>query len=189
MIIMKPLVPFASAAVILTILFGTIYVTVQQLQRNDADYPQIQMAEDVASGLDKGADPVSFVASSIDFTTDLSPFTVIYDTAGRPVAGSGRLDGHLPTVPIGVLAAARGKPYSRVTWEPKPGARIAAVTVAARQYYVLSGRSLTQVERNETVTLQLTALGWAASLAALAVTFMYHKTTKKGTVMDNGRKQ
>lgn len=168
---MRKLVPYLGAAVILTIIFGTIYAVIQHAQRNDADYPQIQIAEDLAAGLNKGADPMLLATGNVDLATDLDPFTVIYNTSGEPIAGSGRLDGRLPMPPIGVLTAATGKTYSRVTWQPRENVRVAAVVVAARQYYVLSGRSLAQVEHNETASLELAVFGWIAALAVLCSMF------------------
>src|SRR5438045_1128517 len=88
-----------------------------------------------------------------------------------PSAASGYLDGRTPAVPYGVLTAAKGRDYHMVTWQPAGDVRIAAVTVAAKNYYVLSGRSLKEVEHNEARTMILCAFGLAVSLAALAATW------------------
>jgi len=172
---MRRFISYAGAAVIISLLFATTYATVQQAQRSDANYPQIQIAEDVATGLNRGSAPATLLTGKIDLASSLDPFTIIYDKSGHAVASSGYLDGMVPVVPRGVLASADGKPYSFVTWQPQSGVRVAAVSVAADNYYVLSGRSLTEVERNISKTFRLTALGWLASLLALGVMYVAQK--------------
>lgn len=164
-------ITFLGAAVIITIVFGTLYVALQQLQRSDADYPQTQMAEDAASALNQGVAPRNLVGSKVDMSASLAPFTIIFNKTGRIIAGSGYLHGAIPTAPFGMLAAASDRPYNIVTWQPNPSLRIAAVTVAARNYFVLSGRSLKVIELNENVTLILSGFGWIASLVVLIGTY------------------
>lgn len=168
---MKKSWPWLGAVAILVIIFGTMYGVVQQSQRRGADYPQIQIAEDTAAELDGGAMPSSLAQGNVDMARSLAPFVIVYDKSGKVVTGSGYLDGKLPQVPIGVLQHARGKDYSVVTWQPKSGVRIAAVSTAAQKYYVLSGRSLTEVERNESLSFKLAFLGGLLSLLVLVVVY------------------
>lgn len=171
---MKKLFPWLGASLVVLIIFGTVYATVQQSQRRDANYPQIQLAEDKAADLDSGTKPGKLVHGRVNMKRSLAPFTIIYDRFGKVVAGSGYLDGKIPVVPIGVLTAAKGKDYNFVTWKPDPGVRVAAVSVAANRYYVLSGRSLKEVEKNDNKTLEITLLGLIASLLTLTVVFAAH---------------
>jgi hypothetical protein len=108
----------------------------------------------------------------VDIGKSLAPFTIIYSKSGQVVAGSGYLSGSIPTAPLGILTQAKGNAYNSVTWQPQTGVRIAAVAMAANNYYVLSGRSLTEVEKNENRTLQLAALGGLAALAALGAAYV-----------------
>ncbi len=163
--------PWLGAVAILVIVFGTIYGVVQQSQRRGANYPQIQIAEDTAVELDGGTMPSSLVQGRVDMARSLAPFVIVYDKSGKAVTGSGYLDGKVAQVPIGVLQHARGKNYNFVTWQPKSGVRIAAVSASAQKYYVLSGRSLTEVEKNESVTFRLAFLGGLLSLVVLAVIY------------------
>jgi len=179
---MRKLSIWLGPAIILFIIFGTIYVVVQQAQRRDANYPQIQLAEDTALSLDQGTKPATLTTGNIDINISLAPFIEIYDKSGRALAGSGYLDGSLPAVPYGILTAANGKTYHMITWEPKSGIRIAAISVADQGYYVLSGRSLTEVEKNETATLQLSALGGLASLLVLAATYWVSEKAPKNNL-------
>lgn len=171
---MKKLLPWFAASLVVVIIFGTIYGVVQQSQRRDANYPQIQLAEDQAVALNDGAQPTKLVSGRVNMNHSLAPFTIIYNKSGQIVAGSGYLDGKIPVVPIGVLTAANNKDYSFVTWEPESNVRMAAVSVTANKYYVLSGRSLKEVEKNDNKTLEITLLGAIASLLTIAVVFAAH---------------
>ena len=145
---------------VITVLFGTIYAVGQQTLRQSANDPQISQAEDIAAQLGTGAAPTGLVQGSVNIASSLSPFVIIYDVYGRPVAGSGYLDGKLPVIPKGVLTAAKNRHYHAVTWQPSANVRIAAVSVAANSYYVVGGRSLQEIEVRERLVLELAVLGW-----------------------------
>lgn len=157
---------------LLVVGFGTIYATVQQAQRSDADYPQIQIAEDTAAALNKGELPATLIGAKVDIDKSLTPFIIIYDKKGRVVLGSGYLYGKVPKAPIGILEASQGQDYHSVTWEPDNDVRIAAVISPAKDYYVLSGRNLKEVEKNEDRTLQLALLGGIIATGLLGVVFI-----------------
>jgi hypothetical protein len=170
---MHKLFPYVSAALILTVLFGTIYFSEQQVLRQDANDPQIQLAEDAASQLNSGASPSDVIGETkVNMQTSLAPFIIVYDNTGHVAAGSGNLQGNIPTIPFGVLAATTATHEHWITWQPEAGVRDATVTVAANHYYVISGRSLREVEPRETKVLELSAAGWAVSLAVLFVTLL-----------------
>lgn len=164
---MKSIISKLAMAGIVVVIFGTLYAVVQQAQRNDANYPQIQIAEDTAADLNHAQAPT--VYGDVDMQTSLASFTIIYDKAGRVVVGSGYIKGKVPKAPLGILTAAKGHEYHAVTWQPEKNVRLAAVSVAAKDYYVLSGRSLREVEKNETQTLQLAVAGGIIALLLLAV--------------------
>jgi hypothetical protein len=176
---MKKLLPWFAVLVLLMVIFGTVYGVVQQAQRNDANYPQIQLAEDTAVQLNRHDPFLDFAGDKrVDMAASLAPFTIIYNKQAKPVSGTGYLNGRLPQVPKDMLEAARGKEYHAVTWQPQPKVRIAAVTVAAKDSYVLSGRNLREVEKNETTTLQLSLLGGIAAMFMLAVVFVLSGLTE-----------
>lgn len=168
---MKRLLPWFGAAAILVSLFGTMYAVVQQAQRRAANYPQVQIAEDTAAALDAGASPSTLVTGKVDFSKSLAPFVIVYNKAGQVVTASGYIGGVVPSAPRGILTAASGQPYNSVTWRPESSARVAAVTVAAKDYYVLSGRSLKEVEKDEDRTFLLSLLGGTVALAVLGVIY------------------
>lgn len=168
----KKFLPWLAPLAIVVVVFGTIYVAVQQSQRGAANSPQIQIAEDTAVALNRGDPPAMLLTRAVDIKTSLAPFTIIYDKSGKVVNGSGFLNGQLPLAPLRVLSEAKGKDYHAVTWQPQKDVRVAAVTVAAKDYYVLSGRSLKEVEKNGATTLQLVLLGGLAAVLLLGVTLV-----------------
>ena len=161
---MKKYFSLTAGAVILVVIFGTMYALVQQDLRQSANDPQVQLAYDAASRLASGATPDSLVPEKSDVTSSLAPFLVIYDKTGKAVAGSGTLDGVFPVMPLGVLQAADREGYHAVTWQPKSNVRLASATVAGKDYYVVSARSLYLVEKREEQTGILATIGLAASL-------------------------
>lgn len=178
---MKPRITIATIVGLLVIIFGTIYVVVQQAQRNDANYPQIQLAEDQATQITRNNNPyVASAMAPVDMKSSLAPFVIVYDHSGKVVSGSGYLNGKVPKPPAGILSEAKGQAYNAVTWQPGNGVRIAAVTVTANNYYVLSGRSLTEVEKNESETFKLTFVGGMLSLLVLVAALVGRRVSGSG---------
>ena len=168
---MKRLLPWFTVLLILVIGFGTIYASVQQSQRNEANSPQIQFAQDTAASLDKQVRE-STLDGKVDIAKSLKPFTIIYDKKGQPLIGTGYLDSKLPKVPVEILTKSKGKDYNAVTWQPRDGLRIAAVTVSAKDHYVLSGRSIKEVEKNMAASTQIVLLGAIIAIGLLGVVFI-----------------
>jgi hypothetical protein len=169
---MKKLVPWASAILVLIGIFVTIYGVMEQAQRSGANMPQIQLAEDTATAINKGAHPSSVLTAPVDMSSSLAPFIIVYDKSGKVIDGSGLLDGSIPTIPQGVLTASDGQAYNAVTWQPKGGVRIAAVAVKADNYYVVSGRSLTELEKNQLRALQRCLTGGIISFFVILLAFV-----------------
>ncbi len=162
---------FLPLAVLATGLAGLVYLVAQQDGRWLANEPQVQLAEDAAARLDAGGRPGDQVGPvPVDIARSLAPFVVVYGTAGTILATDGTLDGQPPAVPAGVLASARATGRDAVTWQPRPGVRIATVSVPWSGGTVLAGRSLRLVEEHAATLELIVGGGWLATLAALAVT-------------------
>ena len=156
-------------AVVIVLLCGLIYLTVQQSLRMGANDPQIQMAEEAATSLAAGGTPVSILpATQLDISTSLAPFLVVYSDTGEPLASSGLLDGAVPLLPAGIFDYTRQKGEDRVSWQPESGVRVAAVVVAyggSLPGFVLAGRSLREVEIRESQVEQITGIAMLVTLA------------------------
>ena len=170
MLLRRALAIFLPVGVLATLCCGLVYTAAQQDLRMAANDPQVQLAEDAARALDAGAQPATLVgASKVDVATSLAPFVVIYDRSGSVLAASGRLDGHDPDPPLGVLDAARADSPNRVTWQPRAGVRIASVTVRWTGGTVLAGRSLREIERQTDNIRTLVAAAWFLMVVALII--------------------
>jgi hypothetical protein len=169
---------------IITLLCGIVYITVQQSYRLSANDPQLQLAEDAANALNKGADPKTIVGSSpaIDISQSLSPYLIIYDASGKIAAGSATLNGKTLEIPKGVIDYIQKNGKDAATWQPVTGVRQAMVgfSTANKAYVTVAGRSLRNVEERISLLGEQVLFGWAMSLLGmLAVAFLQSMMTKK----------
>ena len=161
---------------IITAVFLTIYAVGQQVLRQSANDPQIQMAEDTATALASGsAVPADFMPTSrqpFDMSQTLAPFTMIFDQGGVPLESSATLADEAVVPPAGTFAYAKAHGENRFTWQPARGARFAVVLkyyAGSRPGFVLVGRSLREVEiRNEKI-LEIVALAWLGCVFVFVV--------------------
>ena len=171
---MRKFIPLLTFLFFMTILFGTIAVVAQQLQRANAYDPQIQIAEDAAIALNNEVSPQGLVGVKVDLQKSLAPFIIIYDKLGVPVAGNGFIGKEIPVIPFGVLNASKNKSYHTVTWQPQSDVRLASVTVKANNFYVVTGKSLRETEKRESQIMLVVAVGWIFSVAGILIaTYFY----------------
>lgn len=166
--IMRIWLPIAVAVTAMT---GLAYLAVQQNYRSGLDDPQLQLATDGAARLDAGALPASIASSpTVDADKSLAPFVAVFGSDGALLASGVVLDGMPPKPPAGVLATARETGSDRVTWQPRPGVRIASVSVAAHDgRVVLAGRNMRAVEARIDNLTKIAGLAWAAALVGTLV--------------------
>jgi hypothetical protein len=155
-------------AVAVTLVLVISYTFVQQSYRQGANDPQIMMARDVAAAVGDGTPASQLVSTgTVDPSKSLAPFIIVLDADGKVVVSSMALGATTPLPPAGVLATAKATGENRVTWQPRPDARIAAVVVPVKRGpggYVVAGRSLQVVEVREDQLTQLAGLGWIGTL-------------------------
>jgi hypothetical protein len=169
--IFKIWLPFAVG---ITAFCMLAYTTVQQALRNGLNDPQIQMAEDTAFVLDNGATTDSlFIGAKVEISRSLAPFIVIYDNNGKPLAGSGLLDGQLPDFPKGSLDYARQNGQNRVSWQPNDNVRIAAAVVPYKDGFVMAGRDMREVEQRESQTATFAGTTWILAMIATFVAIAF----------------
>ncbi len=92
--------------------------------------------------------------------SSLAPFVIFYDDSGYPVAGSAQLGGTIPAMPRGVFDYVRSHGEERVTWQPRPGVRIASVMTRTTGGFVVAGRNLREIELRESTVFKLAAAIW-----------------------------
>lgn len=157
----------------ITVAAGMAYTAVQQSLRLTANDPQVQLAEDVANALNAGTRPKDLIQNyKIDPSVSLSAFVVIYDKQRKVLASSGTLAGKDPMPPEGVFDYVDSRGEDRVTWMPKPGVRIAMVMTDYKNGYVMSGRSLRDVDYNVAVVTRLLVLLWLLCAALASMVFL-----------------
>ncbi len=143
----KSWLPLAAA---LTVMAGLVYLAVQQSYRMGANDPQIQMAEDGANMLAAGQAAQSIVpAGKIDIAQSLAPYLTVFDANGKALASNAVLGGQTPDLPAGVFDYTRQHGEDRISWQPEPGVRSAAVIVAAnggQAGFIMAGRSMREVQ-------------------------------------------
>jgi hypothetical protein len=157
-------------------IFLTVSVIGQQILRQDANDPQIQMAEDAAATLTNENIPAAVVprGALIDPAKSLAPFIAVYDVNGKILESSGVVGGKPPMPPSGVFAYAQAHSEDRVTWQAASGDRMATVIVPVHGRFtgfVLVARSLREVESRESRIELLSLLGFLG--AALVLCFSW----------------
>ncbi|HEV2990143.1 MAG TPA: hypothetical protein VG759_16995 [Candidatus Angelobacter sp.] len=172
LILRRPLVFHTFAlAVILTLLGGAASVTMQQMLRRGANEPQIDMADYYAGEIGSGEEPGNVIPPGyVDAERSLQPFVIFYDDQGKPGPGTGYLDQVLPTPPDGVFDVVRKQGGENVTWQPRPGVRLASVIrrVHGRKLgFILAARSLRLVEQQEGLLWRIAVAGWIIVMVLL----------------------
>ena len=169
--ILKVWLPFA---VVITVFSMLVYATVQQVYRQGANDPQIQMANDAADHLNSGSSIESIVPQEkVFFAKSLAPFFLIFNSSEQPVAGSGILNNSLQTLPNGVLDYAKEHGENRVTWQPQSGVRVAVVIVPYKDGFVLAGRNLREVEAREAQVSGFVVISWTLALIATFIVIAF----------------
>lgn len=167
-----------------------LYAIPQQVLRLGADDPQIAMADDLVAKLEQGIVPAEAVpAASVDMARSLSPFVIVYDDQGNPLASQAKLDGQTPVPPKGVFDYVRQHGEERLSWQPirgrERGVRIATVMQrvnGAHPGFVLSGRNMREVETRIGQVQQMAGLTWIGMLGVILVgtaLFGWHSRPKK----------
>ena len=174
----KTWLPFA---VVLTLAVAAAYGVGQQVLRQSANDPQIQMAEDWADHVESGTAVTKLsLGAAIDPATSLAPFGIVYNQDGS-VANSSVTAPSAMVQPTGVFSTVDSAPHhqARFTWRPSDdGNRYAAVIQRAvinnSTYYVLAGRNLREVESRTDKLLFLVIVGWVVGQVALIASLNLH---------------
>ena len=172
---MTRIVRWSAIAVIVTALFASLYLVMQQIERQGADDAPGRLASQIASQLSDGSSVDDSATDQVNLASSDAVFYVVYDRSDRPVAGTGRLDGSLATPPAGVLDQARRAGSNHVTWQAADGRRFATIERRAGDRVVLAGQSLAPTEeRIDRIGLLILA-AWACVVAVVVVAFVVER--------------
>ena len=162
-----------TAAAIITIVSGLIYVSVQQSHRSAANDPQLQIGRDISERL-KSNQPIDqlMAGDTFEISKSLAVFKVLYDLNGEPIRSNGLLDGKLPNIPKGVLDFTAKNKEDVLTWQPRKGVRMAMVVESVQSQnigFVAAGRSLEEVEKRVSNLITMLFIGWLACLGVIII--------------------
>ncbi len=178
----KTFVSWLPLAVGGTVILLVGYVTLQQSHRQQANDPQIMLAEDAAQALNGGYPANALFESSTktDMSKSQSPFGMVFDSTGK-LLGSSAFNGTgaVPLPPSGIFDYLRTHEEDRVTWQTPSGLRFAAIALPwkvssaassspglATSGFVLVARSLRDTET------RVNQLGWIMIFGWLGFLFL-----------------
>jgi len=170
-----------AAAVLVTGLSAGLYLVMQQSERQGADDAPARLVSQVAAQLTRGGavDVAADDPRAVDIAASDEPFFVVYDSAGRAVAGSGRLNGALAVIPAGVLAEARHTGADHVTWQTTDGRRFATVERRAGDDVVVGAQSLGPTEARIDRLGLVVLVVWLCLLAVIAAGFVVDRAVSR----------
>jgi len=165
-----------AALMIITVLCGLIYVTVQQSHRTGANDPQLQIALDLKNAIETDRSTVQWMpGDTIEISKSLSVFKTFYNRNGEPVQSTGFLDGQLPRIPKTVLDFTERNRENVVTWQPQRGIRLAMVIESVKSSsigFVAVGRSLKEVEKRESTLVTMVLVAWLVCVGVILFHFL-----------------
>lgn len=155
---------FLALAAIVTTISLTVYCVAQQVYRQNANDPQIEVSDAVAEAMQQGAPAEAIVdqSGSIDFSKHLSLFIMIFDKDSKLVASSGKIGEETPVPATRDIESAKQNGSNRFTWKPKDGVKVAAVLkkVNDEGQVVLVGKNLREVEVRTRNLIQGIVISW-----------------------------
>jgi hypothetical protein len=174
----RPLVLYNALILVAmsTVLSLGLAIIPQQVLRLGANDPQVEITGNLKAMLERGENPSPLVSREVvDMNESLSPFTMVFDEQGHPVASSAQLNGSSPVPPAGVFTHVRERGEERFTWQPQRGVRIAAVMRHVNTGgFIMAGRNMREVEARENLATTQAGLIWLGMLAIIVVgTFLF----------------
>lgn len=165
---------FLTLVLLISVIFVAICVSARTVFRQNANDPQVEVTDQVASIVRQGVplDAIVSGAEQIDLATSKALFVVVYDGDRNLVGSSATFNGDNPQIPGDALDKAKQAEDYRFDWQPDNGLKFGLVAKAIDdQAFVVAGRSLTEME-NRAAALHLPLwIGWvAAVLVALLLT-------------------
>ncbi len=185
--LLEPIAWFVFAAIAVTGVAALAYVVGQQGYRESLNDPQIQMAEDAAAMLEKGALPAEVVPHGTpieDISQSLAPWIVVYDSNGQGLENTGQLNNAPPKLPEGVFDTSTWLKHpnglffnqspvmqTRFTWQPQAGVRQAVVLTQTKdkKYFVAAGRNMREVEQRIEHEGEIVFVAWLFTLGCLFI--------------------
>lgn len=148
---------------VFTIIIGGSYTMVQQSTRLSANDQPIALAQQIKSS------GIQAIPTHItDTAFDSNVFAIVINDKYQVTGSSATLDGVTPVPPKGVLDFALSHLQNKITWQPKPGVRIAAYILTTFNNdgvptYIVTGQSLKPYEDRINTYGSLALFAWITS--------------------------
>lgn len=180
----RRLVPWFLSIILITLLCGLIGIVVHQSYRQNANDPQIQIAEDIASAFQNNQFTDEIVKSSfesfmptkmqVNIGESLSPWIQIYNELGEVMESSAMTTDaqSVPHISKGIFDAVKKSGEDHVTWQPKKGIRQAIVVTkfsGLRSGYIVAGRSLKEIEKREWALSKIVMTAWMMMVCVIGI--------------------
>jgi hypothetical protein len=156
------------------------YILCQQVLRQSANDPQVQLSQDIAAALSQG-EPLQSIGqlTPVPIDTSLATFVMVFDDQGKTLVAQARLNHENPSLPPGIFNYVRDHGEDRITWQPQPGVRLALVvnrfSNPTQSGFVAVGRSLKEVERRTDQLFKLTVIGSLAINIAIYIYLVFQR--------------
>jgi hypothetical protein len=147
---------------------GVLWLSHGLALRSGGDRLPLRLAARAAGQLASGSPPGGVLPPAVNMASSPAAFVMVFDSSHHVLASSGRLGGRIPQLPGGVLSFAAAHGEDRITWEPAPGLREAAVIEpygGPRPGFILAAQSLQVISRQQLSVIWGIAGGWLAVLA------------------------
>lgn len=179
----QPVWWFLPFFVTITLVCGLIFLISQQVVRLGANMQLVQNSQDIAQNvMQQSTIPTNFPPQKVDMAKSLALFFYVYDQNLKLLGTTATLDGSVVEIPKGVLEYAKAKGEDRVTWQPKKGIRNAIVVSYFKgksEGFIVTGRSLREIEKLEDTLQTLVGVGWILTLIITFSTGFFVKVAKK----------
>ena len=163
---------WVTGAALITVAAFLAWLSYGLSLRNGADRQPLRLAAGAAGQLRVRITAGQPVPPVINMASSPAPFVIVFDAQHHILASSGHLHGHTPRLPAGVLAWVAAHGRDRITWQPVPGLREAAVIVpygGPHPGFVLAAQSLRGISGQQRSLTWSIAIVW---LAAVAISFL-----------------
>jgi hypothetical protein len=163
---------WAAGAALITIAAFLAWLSYGLSLRNGGDRQPLRLAAEAAGQLTSGSPPARVLPPAVDMASSPAPFVIVYDAQHHILASSGHLGSRTPRLPAGVLTWVAAHGQDRITWQPEPGLREAAVIKPYRgphPGFVLAAQSLQRISAQQRTLTWSIAVIW---LAAVAISFL-----------------
>lgn len=152
-------IKFIIGVVVLLLIFIGAGVYVHKHMLEKAQLPITELAEDTVLKLDYSITPENMFSKDDDKQTlnanTVTPFVVIYDREGKPVAGSALIGDKIPVIQANDLKSSDNKSNYKTTWQLNNSIKLETTVISTDKYYVVAAGPISKMEKRELMILSL----------------------------------